>query len=38
MIEPGNHASLAVAARLGFVRYGEQDFDGSAVILLQRGA
>jgi RimJ/RimL family protein N-acetyltransferase len=38
MIEPGNHASLAVAARLGFIAYGEQDFDGSTVTLLQRGA
>jgi RimJ/RimL family protein N-acetyltransferase len=37
MIEPDNRASLALAARLGFVVYGEQDFDGSAVILLQRG-
>ncbi len=38
MIEPDNHASLALAARLGFVAYGEQDFDGSTVMLLQRGA
>lgn len=36
MIERGNDASLAVAARLGFVAYGEQDFDGSTVILLRR--
>jgi RimJ/RimL family protein N-acetyltransferase len=38
MIEPDNHASLALAARLGFVAYGEQEFDGSTVILLQRPA
>jgi RimJ/RimL family protein N-acetyltransferase len=37
MIEPDNHASLALAARLGFVAYGKHDFDGSTVVLLQRG-
>jgi RimJ/RimL family protein N-acetyltransferase len=36
MIEPDNTASLRLAAKLGFVAYGEQDFDGSTVLLLQR--
>jgi RimJ/RimL family protein N-acetyltransferase len=38
MIEPDNHASFAVAAKLGFTVYGEQDFEGGPVILLQRVA
>lgn len=38
MIDPENHASLAVAGRLGFVAYGEHTFEGSPVVLLQRGA
>jgi RimJ/RimL family protein N-acetyltransferase len=38
MIEIDNHASLAIAARLGFVAYREQEFDGSAMILLERRA
>ena len=37
MIEHENHASLALAARLGFAVYAEQDYDGSALFLLQRG-
>ncbi|WP_353230214.1 GNAT family N-acetyltransferase [Novosphingobium sp.] len=36
MIEPDNRASMAIAARLGFVAYREQDFDGVTLILLQR--
>jgi RimJ/RimL family protein N-acetyltransferase len=37
MIDPANHASHAVAARLGFVAYGEQEYEGHAVTLLHRG-
>jgi RimJ/RimL family protein N-acetyltransferase len=38
MIAPENHASLAVAARLGFAAFGEHDLEDHRVILLQRGA
>ena len=37
MIDADNHASHAVAARLGFVAYGEHVFGGHVVVLLQRG-
>jgi len=37
MIDTENHASLALAARLGFAVYAEQTYDGSALFLLQRG-
>jgi RimJ/RimL family protein N-acetyltransferase len=36
MIAPANAPSLALAARLGFAAFGEDDFDGHAVTLLQR--
>ncbi len=36
MIEPDNHASLTVAARLGFVACDELDFEDSRVVVLQR--
>ena len=36
MIEPANRASLAVAARLDFVAYGQDTFEGDPVVLLQR--
>lgn len=37
MIERGNDASFALAAKLGFVRYDEQDMpDGAVVDLLER--
>jgi RimJ/RimL family protein N-acetyltransferase len=38
MIDPDNTASLAVAARLGFAAYGEHEFEGHPIVLLQRGA
>jgi RimJ/RimL family protein N-acetyltransferase len=38
MIDPANHASLALAARLGFVAYGEQLYEDDVVTLLQRGS
>ena len=38
MIDPGNAASLALAARHNFVRYGEHDLDDGPVVLLERGA
>jgi RimJ/RimL family protein N-acetyltransferase len=37
MIDTDNQASHTVAARLGFVAYGEHDFAGHSVVLLQRG-
>ena len=36
MIEEGNAASARVALSLGFMRYAEQDFDGSPVVLYER--
>ena len=38
MIDPDNHASHKVAARIGFVAFGRHDFDGAEVVLLQREA
>lgn len=37
MINDTNLASVAVAERLGFVRYGEHDDGGTRLILLERG-
>lgn len=36
MISPDNRPSLALAARLGFVRYADTTYKGEAVILLER--
>ena len=36
MISPDNSPSLALAARLGFVRYADTTYKGEAVILLER--
>jgi len=36
MINDGNQPSLAVARKLGFVRYGEQADPGSTLVLLER--
>jgi len=38
MIEQENDASFALAARLGFVAFGQQDFGDRVLTLLQRGA
>jgi len=37
MIGPDNGPSLALAGRLGFVRYADTTYNGDAVILLERG-
>jgi RimJ/RimL family protein N-acetyltransferase len=38
MIEQDNKASFAIAARLGFVAFAQQEFGGRLLTLLQRGA
>lgn len=38
MISPGNAPSLKLAERAGYVRYGEADYKGDTVILLERRA
>jgi RimJ/RimL family protein N-acetyltransferase len=37
MIDPHNHASHKLAARLGFAAFGQQVFEGEPITLLQRG-